>query len=76
MGAPGIDEMRWHLPVRPDDTIRVEGEVVAVRASKSRPDRGTVTIACSVINQHGEQVMSFRIPHLLRRRPAAEAAGN
>lgn len=70
MGAPGIDEMRWHLPVRPDDTIRVEGEVVEVRPSKSRPDRGTVTIAYSVFNQHGDLVMSFRVPHMMRRRPA------
>jgi acyl dehydratase len=76
MGAPGIDEMRWHLPVRPDDTIRVEGEVVEVRASRTRPDRGTVTILYSVFNQHGQRVMSFRVPHMLRRRPAEGTAGD
>lgn len=74
LGAPGIDEMRWHLPVRPDDTIRVEGEVVEVRPSRSRPDRGTVTIAYTVVNQHGDKVMSFRIPHILRCRPAEGTA--
>lgn len=69
LGAPGIDEMRWHVPVRPGDTLRVEGEVVEVRPSRSRADRGTVTIQYSVFNQHGEKVMSFRVPHLMRRRP-------
>ena len=71
MGAPGCDELRWPQPVRPGDTIRAEGAVVAVRASSSRPDRGTVTIAYVTLNQHGQPVMTMRVPHIIARRPSA-----
>jgi acyl dehydratase len=69
MGAGGMDELRWLQPVRPGDTITVEGEVIETRASSSRPDRGFVTIAYVVTNQRGEPVMSFKTPHIIRRRP-------
>ncbi len=67
MGSPGMEEIRWLLPVRPDDTLHVEAEVLEVRPSKSRPDRGTARIAYAVSNQHGETVMTFIIRHILRR---------
>jgi acyl dehydratase len=69
LGSPGLDELRWLQPVRPGDTLRVAGEVVEVRASRSRPDRGLVTIAYTVRNQREEAVMTFRALHLLLRRP-------
>ncbi len=70
LGSPGAEDIRWLRPVRPDDTLRVEAEVVAVRPSRSRSDRGTVTIAYQVLNQRGEAVMRFRIHHLIARRQA------
>ncbi len=72
MGSPGMDELRWKLPVRPDDTLHVEGEVEEVRASRSRPDRGTVAILYRVRNQRDELVMQFRVTHILARRPGAQ----
>lgn len=33
-------ETRFHAPVRPDDTVRAIAEVLAIRVSKSRPERG------------------------------------
>ena len=30
MGSPGLDAVRFVRPVRPDDTLRVEGEVLAL----------------------------------------------
>ena len=73
LGSPGLDELRWPRPVRPGDTLRVAAEVVEVRASRSRPDRGLVTIAYTVCNQHDEPVMTFRALHLLLRRPVPAA---
>jgi acyl dehydratase len=70
LGSPGMDELRWHLPVRPGDTIHTVAEVLEVRPSRSRPDRGTVIIANRVLNQRGETVMSYRCIHLQLRRPA------
>ena len=73
LGSPGLDELRWPRPVRPGDTLRVEGEVVEVRPSRGKPDRGLVVIAYTVRNQHGDTVMTFRALHLLLRRPTSEA---
>lgn len=70
MGSPGMDELRWHLPVRPGDTLRTEAEVKSMRASQSRPDRGVLNMAYAVRNQHGETVMTFTCIHMLRRRAA------
>jgi acyl dehydratase len=70
LGAGGIDDLRWTRPVRPGDTIHVAAEVVEVRASRSRPDRGIVTIAYTTLNQRGEIVMTFSTPHIIARRPA------
>ena len=71
LGSPGLDEIRWPRPVRPGDTLRVAGEVVEVRPSRSKPDRGLVVIAYTVHNQDAEVVMTFRAMHLLRRNPAS-----
>ncbi|MCX8100410.1 MAG: MaoC family dehydratase [Geminicoccaceae bacterium] len=69
MGSPGMDEVRWLAPVRPGDTIRVRAEVLEVRPSRSKPDRGTAVIAYTVVNQREEPVMRFRCIHILARRP-------
>jgi acyl dehydratase len=69
LGSPGLDELRWPRPVRPGDTLKVEAEVRESRPSASRPDRGLVTIAYTVLNQKDEPVMTYRAMHLLRRRP-------
>ncbi len=68
LGSPGLDELRWLKPVRPGDTLRVEGEVKNTRASKSQPDRGILHMAYEVKNQTGEIVMTFTAIHILRRR--------
>ena len=43
LGSPGIDELRWLQPVRPDVTYRAVYFVDEVRVSRSKPDRGIVT---------------------------------
>ena len=67
MGSPGIDELRWLAPVRPGDTLHTEAEVLEVRPSKSKPDRGILRMRYSAVNQHGEATLSMTIMHLLRR---------
>src|SRR5262245_3399836 len=68
LGSPGIDELRWLLPVRPGDTIHPEAEVLEMRVSASKPDRGLVTIGYRVKNQKGETVLTLRAVQLVRRR--------
>lgn len=66
LGFEGID---FPKPVFHGDTIRAETEVVATRASKSRPDAGIVTFEHRAYNQRGELVARCRRNALMRRRP-------
>jgi len=68
LGSPGIDELRWLAPVRPGDTLHSEIEVLEVRPSKSKPDRGIARLRYQAVNQRQEAVLSFIVNHLLRRR--------
>ena len=69
IGSPGMESLRWLKPVRPGDTIRARVEVVEVRASRSKPDRGAMIADYAVANQRGETVTTWRCTHLLLRRP-------
>jgi acyl dehydratase len=71
LGSPGLDELRWLKPVYPGDTLRVEGEVIEVRPSQSRPEMGSTKNRLKVFNQHDEPVMTMVSIGLIRRRPAA-----
>lgn len=67
LGSPGIDELRWLAPVRPGDTLHCEVEVLEVRPSRSKPDRGIARLRYQAINQRSEVVLGFVVNHLLRR---------
>ncbi|WP_309897113.1 MaoC family dehydratase [Archangium sp.] len=71
MGSPGLDELRWLLPVKPGDTISARIEVLAVTPSRSKPDRGSLKTRMEVRNQRGEVVMTESATVLFRRRPEA-----
>lgn len=71
MGSPGIDELRWLAPVRPGDTLHCAVEVLEVRPSSSKPDRGIARFKYQALNQRDEVVLSFIVNHLLLRRPGA-----
>ncbi len=43
LASPGINELRWLSPVRPDDVLSVRVTVLSARVSQSKPDRGVVT---------------------------------
>ena len=66
IGAGG--EIAWPTPLRADDTIHVESEVVAVTPSRSRLDRGIVTIVSRTLNQDGAAVQIVTMKLLVFRR--------
>ena len=68
-GSPGMERVRWLVPVRPGDTLTVEVEVVETTPSR-RGDRGYVVWDHTTRNQNGETVMTFRSTGILMRRPA------
>jgi len=63
----GFDELRWPRPVRPDDELRVESEVLEVRPSQSRPNEGLLKLRMTTLNQNGEAVQ-VAIGYLLVQR--------
>jgi acyl dehydratase len=62
----GVDQLRWLAPVRPGDILHVEGEVVELIPSKSKP-QGIVKIKWT--NQRGEAVYTFTPLGIVPRRP-------
>jgi acyl dehydratase len=64
----GVDELRWLAPVRPDDTIYIEGEVVELTPSRTNP-QGVVRVKWTAFNQHGEPVYTFTPIGIVPRRP-------
>ena len=65
----GFEEVAFPAPVRHGDTIHAETEVVAKRASKSRPGTGIVTFEHRGFNQSGELVCRARRNALMQMRP-------
>lgn len=65
----GFQEIRFPKPVFHGDTLRVESEVKAARASKSRPTQGIVTFEHRGYNQRDELVCSAVRDALMLRRP-------
>jgi acyl dehydratase len=68
IGAGG--EIEWPNPTRPDDILTVESEVMEVRPSTSRPDRGLVFLRSETRNQHGQPVQISTMRLVVPRRPA------
>ncbi|MFZ9646573.1 MAG: MaoC/PaaZ C-terminal domain-containing protein, partial [Fluviibacter sp.] len=68
MGSPGIDEVRWTMPVRPGDTLHTEVIVESVTPSRSKPDRGVAKLKFKSINQRREEVASFYLNLLIKSR--------
>ncbi len=69
VGAGG--EISWPKPLRPGDEIRLESEVIEVRPSQSRPDRGMVKVRTTTLNQNGDAVQILVANLIVTRRPDA-----
>ena len=69
IGAGG--EIAWPRPTRPGDTLTVRSEIVDLIPSKSKPNRGTITVRNETVNQNGEVVQSFVVKMVGERRVAA-----
>jgi len=67
IGAGG--EISWPKPTRASDVLHVESEVLELTPSRSRPDRGMVTVRSETRNQHGEVVQLLVSKLVVSRRP-------
>ena len=62
------EELKHTAPVFHGDTLYVESEILEVRPSESKPDRGVVKVRTAVFNQGGELVATFKRSVLVPRR--------
>jgi len=69
--SPGFKDMKWPRAVYAGDTVSYSTEVLATRASNSRPEWGLLTLRNSGVNQKGEPVISFISTAFVERRKAA-----
>jgi acyl dehydratase len=68
------DDLSHPAPVFHGDTLFVESEVLDVKESKSKPDRGVVRVHTRVLNQDGTLVAEFKRSVLVpRKTPGADA---
>ena len=69
LGSPGIENVRWLVPVRAGDTLSYRRVVLEARASRSRPAVGLVKSRTEAVNQKGETVLTFEGWGMFGRRP-------
>ena len=67
IGAGG--EISWPRPTRPGDVLQVESEILAVTPSRSRPERGTITVKSETRNQNGDVLQVLTSKMLVWRKP-------
>lgn len=73
LGSPGIGDVQFARPVRPGDTLRVVTDIVELRLSASKSDRGIARVRQVTINQRGEAVLEQETTVFLKRRPILAA---
>lgn len=63
-----IESLQHPAPTFHGDTLYAETEILEVRESSSKPDRGVVKVETRGWNQHGEIVIKFRRKVLVPKR--------
>jgi acyl dehydratase len=68
MGSPGVEELRWLVPVRPGDELRGRVTILEATPSSTRPERGTIRARMEMLNQRDEVVLTMVARGFLGRR--------
>jgi acyl dehydratase len=63
----GMEDVTFHRPVYPGDTLTAASTVVDKRESSSRPNDGIVTWHTEAHNQRGEMVVDYRRTNLVTK---------
>ena len=67
VGAGG--ELNWPRPTRATDVLHVVSEIVQIQPSKSKPDRGMVSVRSETRNQHGDVLQVSTVRIVVPRKP-------
>ena len=76
LGSPGLDEIRWLKPTRPDAVLTVRVTVRDKRRSRSKPDRGIFFHEVQVVDAGGDTVMTVKGAGMVRCRASAPPAAD
>jgi acyl dehydratase len=68
IGAGG--EITWPRPTRPGDVLQATSEILDVTPSRSKPERGMITVRTETRNQKGEVVQILTSKMLVWRKPS------
>ena len=68
-----VQDLNWTAPVYPGDRLTATSEVVEMRPSRSKPDRGMVVIHTVTRNQHDAAVQDMRSTCMVLRSDAVIA---
>lgn len=66
IGAGG--EISWPRPTRPGEVLHVETEITEVKPSRSRPDRGMVSVRSETRNEAGDLLQTLTVRIVVPRR--------
>jgi acyl dehydratase len=62
-------EISWPRPTRPGDILRLEGEILDIRRSRSKPNQGIVTVRSTILNQYDQVAQVFTAKIVVYARP-------
>ena len=74
MGAPGVDEVNWHKPLRPGVRLRLRATVLETRASGSKPKVGLTKFKFELLDDADAVVMTQINTMMFGRRTPGAAA--
>jgi acyl dehydratase len=69
----GATEISWPQPTRPGDVLQIAAEIMEVKPSRSRPERGMVVMRSETRNQRGEVVQILTAKMVVPRRTPGTA---
>ncbi|MGE5678995.1 MAG: MaoC/PaaZ C-terminal domain-containing protein [Pseudomonadota bacterium] len=72
IGGLSIDNTKWLVPVRPNDTLSVVAEVISLVPSKTA-GRGVFGLRVTAVNQKEQVVMIVESSALIKCRPGSAA---
>jgi acyl dehydratase len=67
----GFERVTFERTLHVGDSLYAETEVLEIRESQSKPDRGTVYVETRAFNQRGERILVLRRRFLAPKRPPA-----
>jgi len=59
MGSPGLENIQWHKPVLPGDTLHLQVRITDTRPMRSRPHVGMVRMVWEMYRKGNEKVLTM-----------------